>query len=463
MLVAIPALVRAQPFVAVEANGLVPIVNAASSPQPQLDLFGLGGSLSGTLLIAPVRSLLIGARLRGGLLLDGEAPLDRGRSDPGIGSFATLSGLVRLHPLAGAGTGERSRGPFVELGAGGALTGDLVRTQLELGMGYGLTLGRLRLAPTVRYVQIVQPGSNFDTRDGRLLVLGVELLALDVRRDLLQPTSASSVDLDGDGIVDSEDLCPLEPEDLDGFQDEDGCPDPDNDNDGIADIKSRCPLEPEDLDGFQDDDGCLDPDNDADGIADAQDACPNRAEVINGIDDQDGCPDQGVIQMIDDRIVLDERVLFDFSRARVKRVARPIVEAIAGLVRQHAEWRRMRIEGHTDIRGSDEFNMWLSTRRAHNVRKALIEHGIDGELLEAVGFGRSQLTDTGRYPDAHQRNRRVEFVVVTRHPSVHPSVQPSMQPSMPPTAELAAQARTGERTEAREAQALSDRSKPRLP
>src|SRR2546429_2243503 len=63
-------------------------------------------------------------------------------------------------------------------------------------------------------------------------------------------------DRDHDGIPDAQDLCPDEPEDKDGFEDEDGCPDPDNDQDGIPDAQDKCPNEPEDRDGFQDDDGC---------------------------------------------------------------------------------------------------------------------------------------------------------------------------------------------------------------
>ncbi len=70
-------------------------------------------------------------------------------------------------------------------------------------------------------------------------------------------------DTDGDTILDSRDQCILEPEDMDGYLDDDGCPDPDNDADGILDAADKCPLQPEDMDGWQDDDGCPDPDNDA--------------------------------------------------------------------------------------------------------------------------------------------------------------------------------------------------------
>jgi OmpA-OmpF porin, OOP family len=134
-------------------------------------------------------------------------------------------------------------------------------------------------------------------------------------------------DRDGDGYKDDVDKCPDEPEDFDGFKDDDGCPDPDNDNDGIPDVNDRCPNEPEDRDGdhdedgcpegndgdrdgdgildsrdkcpdqpedrdgFQDADGCPDPDNDKDGIPDKQDACPNDPEDKDGFQDEDGCPD----------------------------------------------------------------------------------------------------------------------------------------------------------------------------
>ena len=134
-------------------------------------------------------------------------------------------------------------------------------------------------------------------------------------------------DRDGDGIKDDVDQCPDDPEDFDGFKDEDGCPDPDNDNDGIPDVddrcinipedrdgdhdedgcpeggdgdrdgdgipdsKDKCPDDPEDRDGFQDEDGCPDPDNDQDGIPDKMDKCPNDPEDKDGFEDEDGCPD----------------------------------------------------------------------------------------------------------------------------------------------------------------------------
>ncbi len=68
----------------------------------------------------------------------------------------------------------------------------------------------------------------------------------------------SKVDADVDGIVNDRDQCIEEAEDFDGFQDEDGCPEPDNDGDNILDVDDVCPLDAEDVDGFQDEDGCPD-------------------------------------------------------------------------------------------------------------------------------------------------------------------------------------------------------------
>lgn len=98
-------------------------------------------------------------------------------------------------------------------------------------------------------------------------------------------------DTDKDGILNSIDKCPNEPEDFDGFEDSDGCPDFDNDNDGIKDTQDKCPDKSEDIDGFEDLDGCPEDDNDKDGILDANDKCPNEPEDVDGFEDEDGCPD----------------------------------------------------------------------------------------------------------------------------------------------------------------------------
>ena len=117
-----------------------------------------------------------------------------------------------------------------------------------------------------------------------------------------------ALDADDDGIPNKFDECKNDPEDKDGFQDNDGCPDPDNDADGVCDPwvaekgesakyaakckgSDKCVEVPEDKDGFHDDDGCPDPDNDKDGIPDSKDKCSNDPEDMDGYQDNDGCPE----------------------------------------------------------------------------------------------------------------------------------------------------------------------------
>jgi OmpA-OmpF porin, OOP family len=114
-------------------------------------------------------------------------------------------------------------------------------------------------------------------------------------------------DRDGDGIRDDVDKCPDDPEDYDGFEDEDGCPDPDNDKDGILDELDSCPNEPETFNGYKDEDGCPDGvvrDRDGDGIPDDVDKCPDQPEDFDGFEDEDGCPDpdndkDGILDKVD--------------------------------------------------------------------------------------------------------------------------------------------------------------------
>jgi OmpA-OmpF porin, OOP family len=104
--------------------------------------------------------------------------------------------------------------------------------------------------------------------------------------------SAEPRDRDHDGIMDDKDQCPNDPEDLDGFEDSDGCADLDNDGDRFPDKADKCPNEPEDMDGFEDADGCPDLDNDKDGVPDERDSCRDVPETKNGFKDEDGCPDE---------------------------------------------------------------------------------------------------------------------------------------------------------------------------
>ena len=221
-------------------------------------------------------------------------------------------------------------------------------------------------------------------------------------------------DRDGDGIGDDVDQCPDNPEDKDGFEDTNGCPDPDNDQDGILDTSDKCPLQPEDKDGFEDLDGCPDPDNDQDRIPDVTDKCPNQPEDYDGDADTDGCPDvYKTIVIRDDRIELKQTVHFATGKARILPKSFPLLNEVA-LALRDLSTITVRIEGHTDSRGSTRSNLKLSQRRAASVRRYLISRGIDPGRMVSEGYGEERPIEDNRTADGRAANRRVEFVITGR-------------------------------------------------
>ena len=225
-------------------------------------------------------------------------------------------------------------------------------------------------------------------------------------------------DRDEDGIPDRADRCPEDPEDRDGFEDGDGCPDLDNDSDGLADKDDGCPNDPEDMDGFEDENGCPDPDNDADGIPDDADACPNEPETLNEVMDTDGCPEKDEAVVEADQIRIYNKVYFDLNKATLKPRSRRVLDAVAQVLKDHPEISKVEIQGHTDDRGGEAYNLDLSLRRARAVKRYLVNQGIDPERLTARGYGESRPIVSprgkqGRALDAARReNRRVEFVIL---------------------------------------------------
>ena len=221
-------------------------------------------------------------------------------------------------------------------------------------------------------------------------------------------------DRDGDGIPDNLDKCPDQPEDFDGFEDADGCPDPDNDGDGILDVDDLCPNEPEDKDGFEDADGCPDPDNDHDRILDKDDKCPNEPETYNGYQDADGCPDRGRVVVTDTSIDILDVIYFEYDKAVIKSVSYPILDAVAATLQGNPGIQLIEIQGHTDERGDDAYNLDLSDRRAKAVMKYLVDKGVDEKRLTAQGYGETQPLDRGHNEKAWSKNRRVAFLIIKR-------------------------------------------------
>jgi outer membrane protein OmpA-like peptidoglycan-associated protein len=240
-------------------------------------------------------------------------------------------------------------------------------------------------------------------------------------------------DSDGDGLPDDIDRCPLDPEDQDGFQDEDGCPDPDNDGDGIVDKVDACPATPGPIENR----GCPVLDQDGDGLPDADDKCPAQAGPReNGgcpildrdkdgfNDDVDKCPDQpGVapdgcpkkytlVEVKKDRIAIKQQVHFATAKWKVLADSYPLLDQVAQVLKDYPAMR-ISVEGHTDTVGAEAMNMKLSQARAEEVRAYLVKKGVTPERLEAVGYGPTKPIASNKTETGRGQNRRTEFRIVS--------------------------------------------------
>lgn len=106
-----------------------------------------------------------------------------------------------------------------------------------------------------------------------------------------------------------------------------------------------------------------------------------------------------------------ERIYFDFDDYSIRSDQRD-------KVRKAAEWLkgnstlRIRLEGHADERGPEDYNMSLGLKRARSVKEMLVTLGIAAERLELRSYGEEMPADPGHNEDAWAKNRRVEFVVL---------------------------------------------------
>lgn len=273
------------------------------------------------------------------------------------------------------------------------------------------------------------------------------------------------LDRDGDGIKNAADKSPLEPEDKDGFQDEDGvpdvdndgdgvndaddscrdqagpkenkgCPDTDADGDGVVDRLDKCPQQAEDKDDFEDSDGCPELDNDKDGFADAQDACPLQAGIAQErgcpakdsdgdqvFDHEDNCPTEAgtkensgcpankkqLVVISATSLKILDKVYFDAGKASIQKRSNALLDNVAQVLVAHPEIARVQVEGHTDNSGNAEKNKKLSQERADAVKTYLTGKGVAAERLVALGFGQDKPAEPNDTPAGREANRRVEF------------------------------------------------------
>lgn len=302
----------------------------------------------------------------------------------------------RLHVRFELLPGRRLQ-PFIVVGGGGPIALSSARKTFDTGIvgevyagggvrfdtHKGFTLrfdARLALVPGVDSIALPE----FDVSFGLELHLGEKH-----RRSREELAQKPPADRDGDGITDDKDRCPDRPEDVDGFDDADGCPDIDNDLDRVLDIADRCPAVPESYNGYEDDDGC-------------PDTVPAEVDALRGT---------------------VEGLLYADGETVVRDSAQPQIKKIAKLMATYPSIKVVLI-GHTDDREAKQFATVvegqpppdfdalaqdLSKARAEAVKQALVAAGVAAPRIEIEGRGAEEPVSDNDKPKGRLANRRVEI------------------------------------------------------
>ena len=205
-------------------------------------------------------------------------------------------------------------------------------------------------------------------------------------------------DSDGDGVSDNKDNCP----NVAGLKSLDGCPDADGD--GVADGDDKCPNEA----GPAANNGCPWPDSDGDGVLDKDDQCPNEAGTVAN----NGCPEIVLpTEEVQNQLTEYARTInFNTGKSTFKEATYPTLKAIAAILNEYPK-ANFTIEGHTDSTGSEATNQLLSEKRANAVMDYLVNNGIMGARLNAVGYGEGSPIAENNTRSGRAANRRVEVTL----------------------------------------------------
>jgi outer membrane protein OmpA-like peptidoglycan-associated protein len=128
---------------------------------------------------------------------------------------------------------------------------------------------------------------------------------------------------------------------------------------------------------------------------------------------KDAPSDVGSAHLKGDHIEIDKQILFDTDSDHInEEQSSGILADLVAILKAHPEVKHLKIEGHTDVNGSPEHNQKLSERRAAAVAKYINDHGLPNVKIEAVGLGKSKPLCTEDTEACHDKNRRVEFIVL---------------------------------------------------
>jgi outer membrane protein OmpA-like peptidoglycan-associated protein len=147
--------------------------------------------------------------------------------------------------------------------------------------------------------------------------------------------------------------------------------------------------------------------SDRDRLADNEEPCDIEKAIV--------CPDRPLVFDGGSVLVILQPIEFEFDKAIIRPTSYPIVDAVAKALVDNPDIKLVEIQGHTDERGSADYNMDLSKRRAAAVVAYLVEHGIAADRLHSNGYGLTKPVDPRHNEIAWTKNRRVEFVIEKRN------------------------------------------------
>jgi outer membrane protein OmpA-like peptidoglycan-associated protein len=148
------------------------------------------------------------------------------------------------------------------------------------------------------------------------------------------------------------------------------------------------------------------PPSDRDRLDDNEEPCDVETKII--------CPDRPMVVDQGSVLVTLQPIEFEFDKAIIRPSSYHIVDAVAKALVDNPDIKLVEVQGHTDERGSADYNMDLSRRRAAAVVTYLVEHGIAADRLHSNGYGLTMPVDRGHNEAAWEKNRRVEFVIEKR-------------------------------------------------
>jgi OmpA-OmpF porin, OOP family len=115
-----------------------------------------------------------------------------------------------------------------------------------------------------------------------------------------------------------------------------------------------------------------------------------------------------------EKIELSEIVQFETDSSVIREESKPILQAVADIMKNHPEIEKVRVEGYTDNTGTAAHNLTLSRDRAKSVKDYLVRQGVDAKRLETEGYGETKPVADNNTNEGRYQNRRVDFVIVKR-------------------------------------------------